>query len=124
MYDLTLRFQSLLIKKMLERLGYHISAQTSSSEALKVFETHPGGYDLVITDMTMPNMTGEQLAKKMFIIKPDIPIIMCTGFSEKIDKEKSEAAGIKGFLIKPVVKYEMGKTVRKVLDEAKGKAQE
>jgi len=111
-------------KKMLERLGYHVSARTSSVDALKVFEAGPDTYDLVITDMTMPNMTGEQLAKELLSIRPDIPIIMCTGFSERINKEKAEASGIKGFLIKPVVKFEMGQTVRKVLNEAQGQAQQ
>jgi len=105
-------------KQMLERLGYDVSAQTSSIEALKAFEARPDFYNLVLTDMTMPNMTGEQLAKKLIVIKPDIAIIMCTGFSERIDKEKSEAVGIKGFLMKPLVKSEMGQRVRKVLDEA------
>ena len=108
-------------KRMLERLGYHVSDQTSSIDALKAFEAQPGFYDLVITDMTMPNMTGEQLAKKLIVIKPEIPIIMCTGFSETINKEKSEFLGIKGFLMKPMVKSEMGHAVRKVLDDAKGK---
>ncbi len=111
-------------KKMLERLGYHVSARTSSIDALKVFKASPDAYDLVITDMTMPNMTGEQLAKELLSIRPDIPIIMCTGFSERLNKEKAEASGIKGFLIKPVVKFEMGQTVRAVLNEAQGQAQQ
>jgi YesN/AraC family two-component response regulator len=69
--------------------------------------------------MTMPNMTGDQLARELIAIRPDIPIIICTGFSERISKEKAELYGIKGFLMKPVVKSEMAKMVRKVLDETK-----
>jgi YesN/AraC family two-component response regulator len=71
----------------------------------------------VITDLTMPNMTGDKLAKKLMKIRSDIPIILCTGFSEKMSLEKSNALGIKGFLMKPVVKSDLAKTVRKVLDE-------
>jgi len=108
-------------KQMLERLSYKVFTRISSMDALEAFEANPDSYDLVITDMTMPNMTGEQLAQKLIDIKPELPIIMCTGFSERIDKEKAEALGIKGFLMKPVVKAELGKTVRKVLDEAQGK---
>jgi len=68
--------------------------------------------------MTMPDMTGDRLAQELISIKSDIPIIICTGFSERIDRGKSEAIGIKGFLMKPVVKSDMAQMVRKVLDEA------
>jgi len=69
--------------------------------------------------MTMPNMTGDQLAKKILSIKPDMPIIICTGFSERVNKEQAEVIGVKGFLMKPVGKYDMAQMVRKILDEAK-----
>ena len=108
-------------KQMLERLGYKVFPRISSMDVLEAFESSPDAYDLVITDMTMPNMTGEQLAKKLIAIKPEIPIVMCTGFSERINKEKAEALGIKGFLMKPVVMSEMSQTVRNILDESKGK---
>lgn len=108
-----------LEKQMLERLGYQISFRTSSVDALEAFKANPDTFDLVITDMTMPNMTGDQLAKELISIKPDIPIILCTGFSEWIDREKSEAIGIKGFLMKPVVLNKIAKMVRNVLDKAK-----
>jgi PAS domain S-box-containing protein len=103
--------------QMLGRLGYRVTYRTSSVEALKAFAAHPEAFDLVITDMTMPNMTGDQLAKELISIRPAIPIIICTGFSERINREKAEAMGIKAFLMKPVVKSEMAQTVRKVLDE-------
>jgi YesN/AraC family two-component response regulator len=69
--------------------------------------------------MTMPNMTGDQLAEEILSIKPDIPIVICTGFSERINKEQAEAIGVKGFLMKPVVKSDLASMVRKVLDDAK-----
>jgi PAS domain S-box-containing protein len=105
-----------LEQKTLERLGYQITARTSSVEALEAFRANPAAFDLVITDMTMPNMMGDQFAKKLMAIKPGIPVIICTGFSEKMSPEKSDRLGIKGFLMKPVVKSEMARMVRNVLD--------
>ncbi len=108
-----------LEKQILERLGYKVSAQLSSIEALEIFKANPDDYDLVITDMTMPNMTGDKLAKEILSIRSNISIIICTGFSERINKVQAEAIGVKGFLMKPVVKSEMAHMVRKVLDEGK-----
>lgn len=108
-----------LQKQMLERLGYHVTIRTNSLEALKTFVVSPAAFDLVITDMAMPNMTGEQLTRELIAIRQDIPIIICTGFSEKLDDQKSKAIGVKGLLMKPIVKSEMAKTIRKVLDETK-----
>ncbi|MCP3872894.1 MAG: response regulator, partial [Desulfobacteraceae bacterium] len=105
--------------QMLSRLGYQVSVKTNINDALKVFRSNPNFYDLVISDMTMPNMTGDQLAKEILSTKSDIPIIICTGFSERINKEQAEAIGVKGFLMKPVVKSDMAQMVRKVLDESK-----
>jgi CheY-like chemotaxis protein len=101
---------------MLERLGYIVTARTSSIEALAAFKVNPAQFDLVLTDMTMPNMTGTQLARELISIRPDIPVIICTGFSEKISEDNAAAMGIKGFLMKPVVKSEIAKVVRRVLD--------
>ncbi|MCP3930919.1 MAG: response regulator, partial [Bacteroidetes bacterium] len=108
-----------LEKQMLERLGYTVIEYSSSQLALDAFKQAPDSYDLVISDMTMPDMTGDRLAQKLISIRSDIPIIICTGFSERIDSGKSEAIGIKGFLMKPVVKLEMAQMVRKVLNESK-----
>ena len=108
-----------LEKLMLERLGYKVIVQTNSVDALTVFEANPESFDLVITDMTMPAMTGDQLAREILLIKPDIPIIICTGFSERVNKEQAEVIGVKGFLMKPVIKFDMAQMVRKILDEAK-----
>lgn len=106
-----------LQKQMLERLGYKVTERSSSVEALRAFKANPDTFDLVITDMSMPNMNGDKLAKELTAIKPDIPIIICTGFSERIDKQIAKNIGIKGFLMKPVVRSQMAMTVRKVLDE-------
>lgn len=108
-----------LEKQMLERLGYKVTMRVNSLEALQAFKNKPGSFDLVISDMTMPNMTGDMLAREVMAIRPNIPIIICTGFSERLDQEKAAIIGIKGFLLKPIIKSDMGKIVRKVLDETK-----
>jgi len=104
-------------KQMLERLGYEVVARTSSIEAMELFKAQPDGFDLVITDMTMPHMTGYELAKKLMEVRADIPVILCTGYSPKISEEKAKDRGIRAFAMKPLVKKDLGNTVRKVLDE-------
>jgi PAS domain S-box-containing protein len=104
-------------KRMLGRLGYEVVTRTSSIEALELFRAKPDEFDMVITDMTMPNMTGDKLAKEMMKIRPDIPVILCTGFSELISEERAKGLGIRAFVMKPVVKRDMAETVRRVLDE-------
>ena len=103
---------------MLERLGYQVETRTSSIEALAAFQDHPDKYDLVMTDMTMPNMTGEILAKQLMRVRPDIPVIICTGFSYQMDQEKALAMGIRAFVMKPYVMKDVAETIRKVLDAA------
>ncbi|MBT8349701.1 MAG: response regulator [Deltaproteobacteria bacterium] len=103
----------------LEGLGYSITTRTSSVEALELFHSKPNDFDLVITDMTMPNMTVDQLAVEMMNIRPDIPVILCTGYSKIISDEMAAEIGIKAFTYKPVLKADLAKTVRKVLDETK-----
>ena len=107
-------------KQILERLGYTVASRVSGADALALFRAKPNAFDLVITDMAMPGMTGDQLAKEMLAIRPEIPIIMLTGYSDKIDEEKATNLGIKGFLIKPAIKSEMAAMVRKVLDNWRG----
>lgn len=101
----------------LERLGYRVTARTSSREALQAFQKQPEKFDLVITDMTMPQMTGVQLARKMLEIKPGIPIILITGFSEAIDEKKAKKLGFREFVMKPILIRELAKTIRNVLDQ-------
>jgi PAS domain S-box-containing protein len=99
----------------LEWLGYKVEATISPIEALKLFRSQPDQFDLVITDLTMPKMTGDKLVKEILNIRSDIPIILCTGFSEKIDEKKSKAIGASGYLEKPHNKRDLAKIVRKVL---------
>jgi len=108
--------------QILEQLGYRVTVRTSSVEALELFRSKPNDFDLVISDMTMPNMTGDELAIELIAFRSDISIILCTGYSKKIDDEKAAKIGIKAFVYKPVVKADLATTVRKVLDEAKGSA--
>jgi CheY-like chemotaxis protein len=107
-------------KSQLETLGYQVSSRTSSMEALQLFKNKPYYFDLVITDMTMPKMTGDELAKEMKRINPDIPIILCTGFSTKLSSESSQPSEIDLVLMKPIIVQEMANSVRKALDEVKG----
>ncbi len=107
--------------QILERLGYQVTPRTSSVEALEAFRAKPDEFDLVITDMTMPNMTGLELASRLREIRPDIPIIICTGFSEMIDRDKAKSMGILGYVMKPITIEEIARTIRQVLDEEKGK---
>lgn len=104
-------------QSMLEKLGYKVTVRTSSLEALELFRSNPGAYDLIVTDMTMPNMTGKDMAKEMMSIRPDIPVILCTGFSEQIDREMAEEMGIRAFVMKPIIMSEMANTIREVLDK-------
>ena len=105
-----------IAKDILERLGYHVETRTNGLEALELFRHDPEKFDLVITDMTMPHMTGEVLAEKMISIRPDIPIIMCTGYSDLMTEEKAYASGIKGFAMKPIICENIANLVREVLD--------
>jgi PAS domain S-box-containing protein len=104
-------------KEQLESLGYQVTALTSGVEAAEIFRKAPQEVDIVITDMTMPNITGAELSQELLKIKPDIPIILCTGFSELIDKDKATALGIQEYLMKPVGRKDLARAVRKVLDK-------
>ncbi|MCD6296031.1 MAG: PAS domain S-box protein [Deltaproteobacteria bacterium] len=104
-------------KDILQRLGYKVTIRTSSLEALELFKAKPGYFDLVITDMSMPNMTGEQFSRELIKLRPDIPIILCTGFSHLISKDKALEIGIKAFAMKPLARKDLVETVRHVLDQ-------
>ncbi len=106
-----------LEKKMLERLGYQVTVRINSLYALELFRDKPDNFDLVITDMTMPNLTGDKLAGELIKIRPEIPIILCTGFSETMSEAKAAYLGIKGFLLKPIVTKDLSQKIREVLDE-------
>ncbi len=100
----------------LKRLGYRVTTLSSAAEALAVFRGDPGGVDLVISDMTMPKMTGKVLAQELMAIRSDIPIILCTGFSELISEHEAAALGIKALIMKPILRSRIAETVRRVLD--------
>jgi signal transduction histidine kinase/CheY-like chemotaxis protein len=108
-----------LERRILENLGYKVTPKTDSEEALEEFSARPDRFDLVITDMTMPKITGDRLARKLMEINPQIPVILCTGFNEAISEEKALAMGIDKFVMKPIVKDELAYTIRTVLDNPK-----
>ena len=101
---------------MLERLGYSVTALTDSNEALKLFSLDPSRFDLVVTDQTMPHLTGLALARRLLTIREDMPIIVCTGHSDAVSPEMAKAAGIREFLMKPLIRHELAEAIRRVLD--------
>ena len=104
-------------KQMLERMGYQVTSCSNSIEALQVFRDNPAKFNLVITDMAMPNMPGDKLSTELGKIRPDVPILLCTGFSEIMSEEKAASLGIKDFILKPIVMMDLAQKIRKVLDE-------
>lgn len=104
-------------KRMLESLGYEVTGRTISIEALELFKTKADSFDLVITDMTMPNMSGDKLARELIRIKPEIPVILCTGYSARINPQQAAAMGIRAFVSKPVLRADIAKTIRTVIDD-------
>jgi nitrogen-specific signal transduction histidine kinase/ActR/RegA family two-component response regulator len=107
-----------MLTRILEKLGYQVTGLTDSIEALECFKANPDQIDLVITDQTMPHMAGSELAKRMLEIKPGFPIILCTGFSSIISEKKAINIGIKKMLMKPVIRSELAKVIRSVLDDS------
>lgn len=105
----------------LERLGYQVETKTNPVEALKLFHANPDRFDLIITDMTMPQMTGDHLVEEILKIRSDTPIILCTGFSEKIDEEKAKEIGVAEYIEKPIDKRDFAIKIRRVLDGKKCK---
>ncbi len=106
-----------MIKQKLESLGYEVTARYSSLDALEAFRAAPDKFDLVITDMTMPNMTGDKLTTQLKKIRPAIPVILCTGFSESVTVQNAKALGLDALLLKPIVRSELAETIRDVLDD-------
>ena len=104
--------------RILEGLGYRVTTCTDSIEALELFRAAPRDFDLVISDMTMPRMTGDALAKAVIALRLDIPVILCTGYSRRISDEKAAAIGIKALIHKPIVRAQLAETVRRILDAA------
>ena len=109
---------SLLItcREMLEKLGYGVNACADPLEALEQFKQNPAQIDLVITDMTMPRMTGEKLGQELLKIRPDLPIIIATGYSKRINEESALEMGFKGLIMKPLDRRNLAKAIREALD--------
>jgi CheY-like chemotaxis protein len=99
---------------MLKRLGYHVVGLTSSAEALQLFQNDPDRFDLLVTDQTMPDLTGDALAREIFEIRPDLPVIVCSGFNQ--ESESNPMANIRRHLVKPLAADELARSVREELD--------
>ncbi len=104
-------------RHLLERLGYDVTTRTASLEALEAFRAQPDAFDLVVTDQSMPGLTGIQLAERLMQIRPGIPIILCTGFSEVVDGKEAKAMGIQEFMMKPFSARQLAETIRRILGE-------
>ncbi len=110
-------FQTDMSKHLLGLLGYTVQTCNRPGEALLLFQKSPEAYDLVITDMVMPGMTGDELARRLLELRPDLPIILCTGYSENITEAKARELGIEGFALKPLVVEELARLIRQVLEK-------
>jgi PAS domain S-box-containing protein len=106
-----------MVEEILGKLGYRIVTLTNSLDALSLFQHDPGKFDLVISDMTMPGMTGDKLAGRMMEIRPDIPVILCTGYSDHITEQRAKEMGIRDFMMKPLELRDLAVTIRSVLDQ-------
>ncbi len=105
-------------KELLEGLGYTVETRASSIDAYEAFRANPGKYDLIVTDMTMPKLTGEKLANKIHELVPAVPVILCTGYSTRLNTERLKSMGVKQVLMKPVTLAELASAVRTTLDDA------
>ncbi|MFZ1986990.1 MAG: response regulator [Desulfatitalea sp.] len=105
-----------MTREMLMTLGYDVVSESGGAEALNTFQLQPNRFDLVITDQTMPQMTGKRLAQEIMLIRPDLPIILCTGFSASINEEQALSMGIRAFIRKPILRNELAAIVRRALD--------
>jgi PAS domain S-box-containing protein len=111
-----------LTGRALRRFGYEVVTFTNSADAAAAFRAHPEFFDLVVTDQTMPRMTGEDLAQAVMSIRPGVPVILMTGFSDVMSREKAEQVGVRAFLLKPASTLQIAKLVREVLDQARAQA--
>jgi len=110
--------------RILRTLGYRATEAEDGNKAFEKFRESPDGFDLVITDQTMPEMTGIELAKRMLKIRPDLPIILCTGYSDQVDAERAENAGIRLFLQKPIAVSTLAAAVRRATDDSPARKSE
>jgi len=103
--------------RVLKSKGYDVTGTQVSEEALSLFNSKPDDFDLIITDMAMPKMVGSELAKKILDIRPDIPIIICSGYSDKLDTLEAKELNVKAFIDKPILLEDLTAKVREVLDQ-------
>ena len=113
-----------MFKLRLENLGYRVYATIDPVDALKQFEADPNGFELIISDMAMPNLTGDRLAAKILAIRPEMPVMLCTGYNEKVSRKTAQEMGISAFIIKPIDQICFAECVRKVLDKVTKKVEE
>ena len=113
-----------MVSQMLKRLGYEVVALLNPKEALELFISEPTRFDLVISDMAMPQMAGDLLAQELMKIRNDVPVILCTGHSARIDEDRAKELGLAAYAMKPLVMRSFAITVRKVLDAAKDSTQD
>ncbi len=116
------KVQTRTVEAMLKRLGYRVVVETDPHRALEIFQAQPDGFDLVITDQVMPHLPGNRLVQELLAIRPDIPIILCTGFSDAVDEENAGTLGIREFIQKPFTMDEISGAIRKVLGSERGEA--
>ncbi len=107
-----------MAQQMLGNLGYRVVAETSSTEALETFRSSPERFDLLITDLAMPGMTGTELTKELHAVRPGLPVILCTGFSESLSRDNAAASGIREFVMKPIIRRELAEAIRRALEPA------
>jgi CheY-like chemotaxis protein len=108
-----------IVKHMLEHLGYQVAVKFNGLEALKLFKSDPDQFDMVITDMIMPRMTGTELAQEILNIKPGLPVIICTGYGEKVCEAELQSLNIESLLIKPLNRQQIAQIIRRTLDKNK-----
>lgn len=105
-----------LYNRTLAQQGYQVTCFSDSLAALKEFQQQPDSFDIVVTDMTMPNLTGLDLIREILKIRPDIQSILCTGYSKSVNKGKVESVGVCEFLVKPFSPRRLAETIRKVVE--------
>jgi signal transduction histidine kinase/ActR/RegA family two-component response regulator len=106
-----------LVSRMLSKIGYHVTTCNHPADALTLFRHHPEQFDLIISDVTMPEMGGHEMAREMLKIRPDLPVLLCTGHSESITEKIASNIGVRALMYKPLVQYELSSTIRNVLDD-------
>lgn len=111
-----------VMQRALSRGGYAVTPFLSSRDAIRAFEEAPDAWDVLVTDMTMPGVTGEELVRRARVLRPDLPVILCTGYSEKVSAETAAALGIDRFALKPVTQTDLRRLIREAILERRGRS--